>query len=102
MVPTDDENLQILDRSFDVFAEFATKIRYANCALTTLEQLTTIHLLNQILSVYDWLLLRLNSWAKSHGQINFSSQITLLTSSLAAIQNIFLKTSCLTLVPRRC
>ncbi|KAA6421450.1 MAG: chloroplast processing enzyme, partial [Trebouxia sp. A1-2] len=27
MVPTDDENLQILDRSFDVFAEFATKIR---------------------------------------------------------------------------
>jgi len=28
MVPTDDENLQILDRSFDVFAEFATKIRY--------------------------------------------------------------------------
>ena len=30
MVPTDDEDLQILDRSFDVFAEFATNIRYVN------------------------------------------------------------------------
>ena len=29
MVPTDDADLQILDRSFDVFAEFATKIRQA-------------------------------------------------------------------------
>lgn len=29
MVPTDDDGLQILDRSFDVFAEFATKIRQA-------------------------------------------------------------------------
>lgn len=27
IVPTDDADLQILDRSFDVFAEFATKIR---------------------------------------------------------------------------
>ncbi len=49
MVPTDDENLEVLDRSFDVFAEFATKIRYANCALTTLEQLTTTQVLKQIL-----------------------------------------------------
>lgn len=29
MVPTDDANLEILDRSFDVFAEFASKIRCA-------------------------------------------------------------------------
>lgn len=29
-VPTDDADLQILDRSFDVFAEFATKIRQAS------------------------------------------------------------------------
>ena len=29
MVPTDDDNLEILDRSFDVFAEFAANIRYA-------------------------------------------------------------------------
>jgi len=44
MVPTDDENLEILDRSFDVFAEFATKIRYVNFALTTRQQLTTVQL----------------------------------------------------------
>ncbi len=61
MVPTDDENLQILDRSFDVFAEFATKIRYADCALTTPEQLTTTQLLNQILPAYHWLLLFINT-----------------------------------------
>jgi len=40
MVPTDDEDLEILDRSFDVFAEFATKIRYVSYALTTRQQLT--------------------------------------------------------------
>ena len=57
MVPTDDDNLQILDRSFDVFAEFATKIRYATCALTTPQQLTTTQLLKPTLSDYDWLLL---------------------------------------------
>lgn len=34
MVPTDDADLQILDRSFDVFAEFATKIRQAQWPLT--------------------------------------------------------------------
>ncbi|DBA85638.1 TPA: hypothetical protein ACH3X1_005214 [Trebouxia sp. C0004] len=33
MVPTDDEDLQILDRSFDVFAEFATKIRCSTADL---------------------------------------------------------------------
>ena len=34
-VPTDDDNLEILDRSFDVFAEFATKIRCAKLAMDT-------------------------------------------------------------------
>ena len=34
MVPTDDDQLQILDRSFDVFAEFATKIRHTYCKLS--------------------------------------------------------------------
>ena len=61
MVPTDDENLQILDRSFDVFAEFATKIRYADCAVTSPEQVTTTQPLNQILPAYYWLLLRMNA-----------------------------------------
>ena len=59
MVPTDDDNLQILDRSFDVFAEFATKIRYATCALTTPQQLTTTQLLKRILSDYDCCLINI-------------------------------------------
>ncbi|KAL3146657.1 hypothetical protein ABBQ32_000885 [Trebouxia sp. C0010 RCD-2024] len=33
MVPTDDDGLQILDRSFDVFAQFATKIRCSTADL---------------------------------------------------------------------
>ena len=48
MVPTDDDDLQILDRSFDVFAEFATKIRQVQRAL--LLELRTFHICRCCLS----------------------------------------------------
>ena len=48
-VPTDDDNLEILDRSFDVFAEFATKIR---CTSTNLHQHATQQCLTLPLSLY--------------------------------------------------
>ena len=41
MVPTDDANLEILDRSFDVFAEFATKIRCAESCSCIQQQCTS-------------------------------------------------------------